>query len=254
MTVLLTLAVHSLDSLLESGKVDLMDVPAIASERLGLRGLMIDAAHLSGWEMKQYDQFRDRGDKSNCPCLLVRDSTPMDLSGDGSAAEERIDRLAAAAGRLGCSSITISPVIEAGDQSVQAAVGTLQRSMHRIDRLELNLLLEPSEGITLDPDQHIELIKQIGGFRIGALPTFGCAGETGDGSAVLRKLAPYAGGVVADYPTGRGKKAVKAGDGLRAVVEVGYAHTISIDYVGKGDPIREVAKVRDEMVAVIESE
>ncbi len=41
---------------------------------------------------------------------------------------------------------------------------------------------------------------------------------------------------------------------LRAVVEVGYAHTISIDYVGKGDPIREVAKVRDEMIAVIESE
>ena len=46
MTVLLTLAIRSLDPLIEDGSQDVFDIPQISSEELDLRGVMIDADHL----------------------------------------------------------------------------------------------------------------------------------------------------------------------------------------------------------------
>ena len=43
MTVLLTLAIQSLNPLLEEGKQNILDVPTLATEKLDLRGVMIDA-------------------------------------------------------------------------------------------------------------------------------------------------------------------------------------------------------------------
>jgi hypothetical protein len=243
MTVLLTLAIQSLNPLIEAGKQDILDIPKITSEKLELRGVMIDAKHLSGWTMESYDTFRNNADKAKSPCLLVRDNTPMDLLGSSEMSMERIQRLSVAANRLGCNAIAITPVFPENQNEVDLIVEQIRTSMQGVERLELNLLLQPCEGMSSDPDQHIEIIKQIGGFRIGALPTFESAGATGDGIEALRKLAPYAGGIVADFPNGRGKKKIDLVEGLKAVLEVGYSNTIALNYTGKGNVMKEISKV-----------
>ena len=252
MTVLLTLAIRSLDPLIEDGTQDLLDIPQISSEQLDLRGVMIDADHLSGWSMDSYDTFRNNADKAKSPCLLVRDNSPMDLLAGAEAAFERISRLSVAANRLGCNAIAITPTFPNNQHEVDEMVERIRSAMQGVERLELNLLLQPCEGMSSDPDKHIEIIKQIGGFRIGALPTFEFASATGDGIEALRKLAPYAGGIVADFPCGRGKKRIDLIEGLTAVLEVGYSNTIALNYTGKGNAMKEIAKVAKSMQAHLE--
>lgn len=247
MTVLLTLAIQSLNPLLQEGTQDILDVPLLSSEKLDLRGVMIDADHLAGWSLDMYDTFRNNADKAKSPCLLVRDNSKMDLLGNEEESLERIQRLSAAANRLGCNAIAITPIFPKDQTSVDAIVESIRTAMAGVERLELNLLLQPCEGLTSDPDQQIEIIKQIGGFRIGALPTFAFASATGNGIEALRKLAPYAGGIVADFPCGRGKKRIELVEGLKAVLEVGYSNTIALNYSGKADPIKELKKVIGKM-------
>ena len=254
MTLLLTLAIQSLNPLIESGSQDILEVPNLVSEKLNLRGVMIDAKHLSGWGQDSYDCFRNNGDKAKSPCLLVRDNTFMDLIGAQEASRERIQRLSVAANRLGCNAISITPTFPSDKNTHDHIVGQLREAMVDVERLELNLLLQPCEGLSSDPDELIEIIKQIGGFRIGALPTFSAASATGDGLEALRKLAPYAGGIVADFPTGRGKKNIDPVEGLKAVREVGYSNTVAINYLGKGNALKEIDKVPKKMWKYLEDE
>jgi sugar phosphate isomerase/epimerase len=254
MTLLLTLAIQSLNASIKAGSQDILEIPKVASEKLDLMGVMIDAEHLKGWGIESYETFRNNGDKAKSPCLLVRDNTKMDLIGSQEGARERIKRLSAAANRLGCNAISITPTFPDDKTAVDQIVEQLRDAMADVERLELNLLLQPCEGVSSNPDQLIEIIKQIGGFRIGALPTFSSAGATGNGLEALRKLAPYAGGIVADFPSGRGKKKVDPVEGLKAVREVGYSNTIALDYIGKGDALKEVQKVVKKMRASLEDE
>ena len=247
MTVLLTLAIQSLNTLINDGKQDIFDIPCLAESELGLRGVMVDSEHLSGWDQGAYDIFRNNADKAKSPCLLVRDNTPMDILGDSESALERIHRLSIAANRLGCNALAITPKFPDEDQAVNFIIEQIRTAMIGVERLELNLLLQPCDGLTSDPDQLVEIIKQIGGFRIGTLPTFKAASATGDGISALKKLAPYAGGIVADFPTGRGKKNIDPVEGLKVVREVGYSNTLAINYLGKGPAIRELKKVVNRM-------
>ena len=252
MTLLLTLAIESLNPLIEKGEYVVLDSPEISSNQLGLRGVMVDADHLSGWSWDQYDVFRNAADKAHCPCLLLRGNRKLDLAGDQDASRERIQRLAVAANRLGCNAVAITPIVPSDEQTVDIIVEQLRDAMADVERLELNLLLQPAEGFTSDPDQHIEIIKKIGGFRIGALPTFSAASKTSNPLEALRKLAPYAGGIVADFPCGRGKKKIDPIEGLIAVREVGYSNSIALSYIGAKNPIKEIAKVAEKMMTVLE--
>ena len=252
MTLLLTLAIETLNTLIKKGEYEVLDSPKISSSQLGLRGVMIDANHLSGWNWDQYDTFRNAADKERCPCLLLRGSRQLDLVGDQEASRERIQRLAVAANRLGCNAVAISPIVPESEEGVDFVVEQLRDAMADVERLDINLLLQPCHGLTADPDELIEVIKKIGGFRIGALPTFSAAAETSDPLETLRKLAPYAGGIVADFPCGKGKKKVDPVKGLEAVREVGYSNSIALSYIGTKDPIKEIKKVAEKMMHAIE--
>lgn len=252
MTLLLTLAIETLNPLIEKGEHDIFDSPEISLNRLGLRGVMVDADHLSGWSHEQYVAFRNAADKALCPCLLLRGSRKLDLVGDREAGRERIQRLSVAANRLGCNAVAITPKISSDEQSVDTVISELRDAMADVERLDLNLLLQPCEGLTSDPDQLIEVIKRIGGFRIGALPTFSSASLTSDPLETLRKLAPYAGGIVADFPCGKGKKKLDPIEGLIAVCEVGYSNSIALSYVGSKNPIKEIEKIAKKMKSTLE--
>lgn len=239
----------------------LLEVPQFAIHTLGLRGLNIFASSLAGWSVSDLDALRDRADKAACPCLVLVDDTPLDLDVDddesADAAIDRVRRLAAAANRLGCNSIAVSVGAPDSDDAFEHAAMTLRDAMPGVERLELNLLIMPGEGLTDAPDRCTDLIKRIGGFRIGSLPTFAHAAKAGDPIQVLRKLAPYAGAIHASvYPFTKVGKHGKydLADCIHAVRAVGFTNTLAIEYLGKDDAQKAIERARDIMQAAIDVE
>jgi hypothetical protein len=97
-----------------------------------------------------------------------------------------------------------------------------------------------------------ELIKRVGGFRIGTYPDFEAATRFSDPVGYLRRLCPYASAVCASTIRFKERKAPKGGAGpmldppldhepydlgtlVHAVASVGYDGALSIDYRGTGD-------------------
>lgn len=270
--MLLTLAVSSLRALLQaapngaSGGLAPLDVPAFAREKLNLHALNIPAWMLRGWTMNGLEKLRDVADKAACPCLFLVDDEPLDFGAAGAAtraaASERFQRLSTAAHRLGCNAVALAVKAPAsgasakggGETPFDRTVAGLKAAIGRVDRLELNVLLRPTAGFGDDPSKLTDLIKAVGGFRIGSLPDFGNANRNGQAEATLRKLAPYAGAIHATIE-GFDAEGKHLGCDLslcvHAIRSVGYQNTLAIEYVGKGDPEVEIGRAREMLAGII---
>ncbi|MHC4910100.1 MAG: sugar phosphate isomerase/epimerase family protein [Planctomycetota bacterium] len=261
--MLLTLSANSLrslDSADGSGRLSLLDMPAYAISQLELRGLNIPASMLAGWNLQDLDKLRDSADKAGCPCLVLVEDTPLKFGSKRakirSDAADRVEKLAVAANRLGCNALAMGIEAKDDDDSFELVADEIRRVMPRVERLELNVLLVPGEGLTADPARLTELIKRIGGFRIGSLPTFGHAATTGDPVEALRKLAPYAGAVHATI-TGfeKGKHVgFDLDQCIQAIRSVGFVNTVAIEYIGDGDPVATIDQARQVLQAAIDDD
>lgn len=261
--MLLTLSANSLRPLLVKGraskpKLDLLDLPALTRNELGLHGLSLSTDLLAGQPRDKYDRLRERADKAGCACLLLVESDAQPL-GDASeatglAAVERLSRVIQAGSILGCNAVAVRPH-GADDPAVfQRTVDRMKKAVERAERLELNVLIWPGPGLTQTPERVTELIKKIGGFRVGTLPDFEIAGQSADPVAALRRLTPYASAVLAATSLFTGPKGEKLGDAdevssdklrhgphdlgpmVEAILSVGYDASLSIEYRGPGDP------------------
>jgi hypothetical protein len=246
----------------EDGRTaDILELPQFAIRQLELRGLNLPASMLAGWSLEELDRLRDRADKAACPCLVLVEDQPLALGAKSNAARgrarERGERLAVAANRLGCNSLALTCDGPDEDEFLEQVAEEVRSVMPVVERLELNLLLSPGTGLTEVPERLTELIKRIGGFRIGSLPTFAHAASTGEPVETLRKLAPYAGAVHATV-AGFGRNGSHKGYDLREMVfairSVGFVNTLAIDYVGKGDPVADIEKARHILQEAIDAE
>jgi hypothetical protein len=194
--------------------------------------------------------------------VLIED-TPLPLAdADEARAEvavQRVQRLAVAANRLGCNSIALC--IDAPDNadSFDIVADQIREILPSVERLELNVLLAPHAGLTASTERLTSLIKRIGGFRIGSLPSFGAAAEAGDGDPIegLRKLAPYAGAIHATIEGFTKKGTHKSWDlqaCVNAIRSVGFLNTLAIDYTGDADPVANIEKARDLLQGAIEAD
>ncbi|TVQ63049.1 MAG: sugar phosphate isomerase/epimerase [Phycisphaerales bacterium] len=260
--MLLTLSANSLSRRIGSTGplgLDLLDLPAYAREHLDLYGLQISASMLAGAESSVFDRLRDRADKAGCPCLLLSEDDPQPLSaqdGRAEAAMERMDRVIRGAHKLGCNAVAFA--IEARDDatSIENVAERMKHVMERAERLELNLLIAPRAGLTADPERLATLIKKIGGFRIGSLPDFETAANTGDAAEYLRRVTPYASSVVAStrvFDDAGVHEPYDLRACLESVMSVGYDGALAIDYRGKGDPVEGVKRTRDALLAALEA-
>lgn len=263
--MLLTLSTGSLSNRIgQKGDkgMTMLDVPAFTIRELKLHGLNILASMLKGWSLDELDKLRDRADKAACPCLVLIGDSPLPLASDDAKTREgafdRVYRLAAAAHRLGCNSIALMcegpDTVEAFDNTVDS----IKEVMPRVERLELNILLAPHAGLTQTTDKLTSLIKRVGGFRIGSLPSFGAAAATGEGDPIesLRKLAPYAGSIQATIDSFNKKGVHKTYDLAKCVASVrsvGFVNTLAIDYTGSGDPVPVIETARDILQAAIDA-
>jgi sugar phosphate isomerase/epimerase len=263
--MLLTLATRSLAGMIGSssngeGTISMLDVPEYAMRHLQLRGLNVPASMLAGWSLNDLDQLRDHADKAGCPCLVLFEDTALAFGdpdeAQREAARDRVTRLATAAHRLGCNSLAVACEGPDTDETFEMAAAEIKSAIQSVERLELNLLLAPTAGLTNSPDRLTDLIKRIGGFRIGSLPSFGHAASTGDLVGTLRKLAPYAGAVhatVSSFTRSGPHKGYDLAECVAAIRSVGFLNTLAIDYTGADDPIGHIEKARAILQEAIEA-
>lgn len=262
--IVLTLSVSALRPLIVSGDVrcpTLRAVPGFASSELGLRGLNIPTGLLAGRPSTELDSLRDAADKAGCPCLVLVEDQPLAVADPAAraAVEDRVRRLAAAANRLGCRDIAIRVASDPSDSEeavFESAAAGIKSVLHEMDRYDLNLLLVPHEGVTFDPLRLTELIKKVGGFRIGSLPSFAHAHASGDMEKTLRRLAPYAESIDATVVGFKGDRHAPfdLAQCVEAVKAVGYVNTLALDYAGKGDLVADLVKARGILDAAVRTE
>lgn len=208
--MLLTLNASCLRSqLLPSGgnppSLSLTDLPQYTREVLGLGGLNLSTDLLVGADRRKLEHLRERADRAGCPCLLLMEAEPQKLASDDAkvtdAAIQRMLRVVEAAQILSCTAASLKIVADDTDAALQTLWPRLRKIVDRAERLELNLLVSPMKGLTAKPERVTDLIKKVGGFRIGTLPDFQFAYEsTGsiEGAVMfLRRITPYASVVLA---------------------------------------------------------
>jgi len=148
----------------------------------------------------------------------------------------------------------------------------LRPVMERAEKLDINLLIAPTKGLTSRPERVTELLKKVGGFRIGTYPDFQTASEYKDPVSYLQRLTPYATAVAATtvkFDTGK-EGEEPAADALSqgplkhspfdlkplvdAVISVGYDGPLALDYRGAGDITMGLIRSRDAILAALGGE
>lgn len=204
--MLLTLSASALRSLLmpqgkaKRPKMDLLDLPTFARQTLNLHGLSLSTDLLAGADRSRLEALRERADKAGAAVLLLSETSaqPFGTSpADAEAAAERTRRVIEAGQILGASAVSL-PLQAKDDPKVMELVAErLKKVMERAERMDMNVLIAPSTGLTATPDKVTDLIKKVGGFRIGTFPDFQTAAAASDPLAYLRRLTPYATAVCA---------------------------------------------------------
>jgi len=239
------------------------DLPRFAREELGLFGLTLSTNLLVGADLARLDGIREAADKASCPCLVLTEPEhqPLGTTDDkaGDAAIDRATRVVQAAHRLGCSSIGLGVICNDTEDEQDFCIERLRRVMSIAERLEVNILICPGQGITGDPERLTDLIKRVGGFRIGTFPDFEIASKAPDPLGYLKRLTPYASAITA--ATMRFKAGKKAGEvthepyDLKAyttvVRAVGYSGTLSLDYRGEGDPVENLKHAKSLLESLV---
>lgn len=253
--MLLTLSTRSLQHA-KRAKAPLgpMDVPDFVAEELGLKGLNVHTPLLKGMVPRDLEALRDRADRARCPILVLVDETALDFGPDsGPASIERVAKLGLCASKLGAPAVAVE-LAALPDAQFDAYAANVKRSLAALDKFDTHLLVRPGQGAG-DPQRLADMIKKIGGFRIGSMPTFAHAAASGDAADTLRRLAPYAQAVEASVKgfskAGKHESWDLAGC-LDAIRNVGYQNTLCIDYAGKTDPVGNIERARDLFAKAID--
>lgn len=264
--LLVTASVDSFRVQLESDEdaLTLEDMPQFGASELGVRGLSVPASILAGRDAAGLERLRDAGDKARCPMLLLQEVEPLDLASPDPAARaaavERVGRLARAASMLGCAHLGVSIAGKDEEDAFEIAATTCREAMQLIDRYDVGLLIEAKPGLAQSPDRLTDLIKKIGGFRIGSLPDFRFAHDSGDFTGTLRRLAPYAGTILARVGKSADRKPATSKsdktpydltEGLDAILTVGYQHAICLDHAGGPGARAAIVEAREAIESAL---
>lgn len=201
--MLLTLNANALRSRLApsaSHRLKLTDIPAFAKGELGVNGLVLSADLLAGADRPTLQRVLEAADKAGCPILVLMETTAHALGSNDiltvEKATDRCIRVAQAANWLGCSAFALTIQAPDDDETLANVAANLKPISRKAEKLDLNLCIAPAPGLTATPERVTEVLKKIGGFRVGTLPDFGGASETADPVQYLRRLVPYASAVL----------------------------------------------------------
>lgn len=231
-----------------AGSLSLTDLPRYARDELGLFGLNLTTSLLAGADLRKLEMIREAADKASCPCLVLIESEPQPMAtldeAKGAAGVERMTRVVQAASRLGCNSVAMKIVNDDHADAFDYAAERIREVLKKADKMDVNVLIAPHDGLTNDPDRLTELVKKVGGFRIGTLPDFQTASRAPDPLMYLRRLVPYAQAVTAsalNFTPGKKKsefvhESYNLEEFAKTVASVGYTGTLALEYRGDGEP------------------
>ena len=260
--MLVTLSANSLRPQLSGStpEIELFDLPTLAKQEFGFGGLQLTTAMLKGWDAGKIEKLRDRADKAACPCLVLVEEQPHQLAElEGDTTErvlQRMTRVMQVAHRLGCSSVAITIAEAEGDDAADLVAENLRDVVRAAERLEINLLLSLSDGLTATPAQLSALIRKVGGFRIGAFPTFAQAAASGDAAAYLKAIVPYASAVTASCGAFDAKGKHSAFDietCIEAIKAVGYDGTLAVESNSGAKAFEQVAACKSAIDALLDA-
>ncbi len=226
---------------LDKGDLALEDLPRHLHEEHAIRGMSLTADLLAGADMARLDALREAADKAVCPILLLQESEPQDFSSMDTVDEsvDRVERVLHAAQRLGCSAVAIEVAPASDEEEMEQLVDGLKEVSPTAEKLDLNLLVRVGVESIKTPEQASELIKRVGGFRVGTLPDFELACATGDGAEHLKRVAPYASVVMAStvkFQKNGKHPAYDLAELIAALQEIGFDGALAIEHRGTGDP------------------
>jgi hypothetical protein len=180
--MLLTLTASSLRSMLlpvgraRKPKLDLLDLPAFTRDTLLLSGFNLSTDLLVGADRTRLESIRERADRFSCSCLLLIESEAHNFGASDEktalAAAERMIRVLGAAQILGCSAASLKIIASDDDDALARVANRLKPVMERAEKLDMNLVIAPHAGLTARADRVTDLLKKVGGFRIGTYPDF----------------------------------------------------------------------------------
>ena len=268
--MLLTLAARTFQSQI-AGSSDgpvgsLAELPAFTKKTLELHGLYLTTDMLTGADATALDKLREAADRAGCPCLVLIESDLLPFTTDdddkGDAAMERMVRVLAAAARLGCNAAALRVPDLTDDDQMDIAAERFRYVISKANQRDINMLFMPTGAQIDDPDRLTDLIKRIGGFRIGTLPDFAVAATAKDPVHHLRRLVPYASALLASSHTFKSTRkapgfthpAYDLNEYLQTVAALGYSGTVAIDYQGEDDPELGVKQTRELLEAVLEAQ
>lgn len=250
-------------------RLELTDLPVFAREQLGLSGINLSTDLFVGADRARLESVRERADRASCSCLLLVEHEPQNAGVESETAATtavtRMTKVVEAAHILGCSAASVRVVAEDNDDVLARVAQRMRVVMKRAEKLDINLLIAPHKGLTQRPERVTELLKKVGGFRIGTFPDFQTAAESADAAGYLHRLTPYATVVSAStlkfVSTKKGEAAEAAAEPLKsrhaqhqpydiralvkAVMSVGYDGPLAIDYRGAGDVVAGITLTRD---------
>lgn len=265
-------------------RLDLADAPSYIRDELGLNGMNLSTDLLVGATPERLMKLRDSADKAGCAALLLSESEQQPFGDDddevGFEAIDRMRRVLHAASLLGCNAASMSISSPDTEEAAEHVIDRVREVVAQADKLDVNLLIEPADGLTAVPETLTEIIKKIGGFRIGTLPDFKSAHDSGDPETYLRRLTPYASVVNAttiDFEPGEEAPPDDAPGSLEALADalmnsappthtaydlapmvaaissVGFDGTLAINYRGQEDGTLGVQHSREALEAAIEA-
>lgn len=232
--------------------LDLFDIPKFVAETMELRGLVVPVDPIRGRTAAHLERFRDEADRAHCPCLTLMQDAPLDFGAADDSATKTLTTLLRAAKLLGCSEVAIrSKTQPENEERAVVAVRSVLQSPHAQD---INLLLRPTLDPVSDPMQLMESIKRIGGFHIGAMPSFAHAEATGDGIATLRKLAPYAGAIelsVAGFTKDGEHPSWDIAAFVDGLLSYGYTNKFALSWEGKTNWVAGIERARERLMQLL---
>jgi L-ribulose-5-phosphate 3-epimerase len=261
--MLITLSTNSLRTQLTGSEpeIDLLDLPRMAKDDFGFSGLQLTTSLLKGWDAKQLEKLKDRADKAACPCLVLVEEQPHQLHDlEGDTTERVIDRMSRVmqvAHRLGCSSVAMSLAPAKGEDAEDLVAENLRDIVRAAERLEINLLLSLSDGMTHSPEALSGLIRKVGGFRIGSFPSFAQAAASGDAEAYLKAIVPYASAVCAscgNFDTKGKHSAFSIEKCVEAISAVGYDGSLAVESNSGPKALEQIAACKSAIESVLETE
>lgn len=257
-------------------RLPLLELPDYTRQVLRLHGITLATDLLAGLTRDQLERLRERADKAGAACLLLVESEPQAFGAptDAGAAPaiDRLQRVIEAGHLLGCNAVAVRISGADDAETLQRTADRLRKAVRRAERLELNVLIAPTTGLTSTPDRVTELIKKVGGFRVGTYPDFQAASASGDPESYLRRLTPYAAVVCAStLKFAADKSATDDGEAeeprklprhtsyelqplVDAITAVGYDGTLAIEYRGTGDATLGVKRTRLLLEGLLQQE